>query len=105
MTTDDPMTTQTSLAGDGSNELGYGAALTELESILENLETSAVDVDHLAEQVGRAAVLIAYCRDRLETVEADVAAVVEGLGDERGQPPAGPLGTNIDEGGSGEEAT
>jgi exodeoxyribonuclease VII small subunit len=61
--------------------LQYGEALTELEAILTDLESSAVDVDQLARNVQRAAALIAHCRGRLETVEADVANVVDRLGE------------------------
>ena len=36
--------------------IGYAQALAELEAILAELEHEAVDVDHLAERVQRAAV-------------------------------------------------
>lgn len=61
------------------SELGYGAALSELEGILAELESSMVDVDTLATKVGRAAVLVAHCRDRLAVVRNDVADVVADL--------------------------
>ena len=65
---------------------GYAAALTELDSILRELESSDVDVDHLAERVARAAELIQLCRTkisaaqlRIEAVTADLDAVVGGV--------------------------
>ena len=67
----------------------YGASLVELEGILDELETSAIDVDHLAERVARAAHLVAHCRDRLRTVEQDVNAVVENLSGPAQQTPPG----------------
>lgn len=66
------------LTADGE-PLPYADALLELEEILSSLEGSAADVDTLAEKVGRAAALVAYCRSRLDVVRADVAAVVDDL--------------------------
>lgn len=73
-------------------DLSYGEALSELDQILAELESSAVDVDVLAERVARGAVLVRFCRNRLHTVRADVEAVVDELlddapppGDEHGQ--------------------
>jgi exodeoxyribonuclease VII small subunit len=63
---------------------GYTDALRELDSILRELEGSDVDVDHLAEQVARAATLITVCRNkigaaqlRIEQVTADLDAVAD----------------------------
>ncbi len=39
-----------------------------------------VDVDELAQQVRRAAELIAQCRSRLRSVESDVSGVLTELG-------------------------
>ena len=50
---------------DGLDGLGYAEALAELEAILAGLEREAVDVDHLAERVQRAAALIRLCRGRV----------------------------------------
>ncbi len=60
-------------------DLGYAEALTELEAILAELESSLVDVDTLASKVGRAAKLVAHCRARLSVVRDDVDKVVAGL--------------------------
>ena len=57
----------------------YGTALAELESILEGLESRAVDVDRLAADVQRAALLITHCRDRLAAVQTDVEDIVTDL--------------------------
>ena len=48
---------------------GYGEAIAELEQILDRLERSDVDVDVLAEQVRRAAELIAFCREHLAPIK------------------------------------
>jgi exodeoxyribonuclease VII small subunit len=60
---------------------GYAAALTELESILAELERADVDVDVLAAQVTRAAELIGFCRDRIGNARLQIEQVVAGLDD------------------------
>ena len=56
--------------------MGYAEALAELESILRELETTAVDVDVLAQKVARARALAAHCRQRIEAARIHVEAVV-----------------------------
>lgn len=63
-------------------DLSYREALQELDEILAELESRAVDVDVLAERVARGAVLVRYCRQRLRVVRSDVDAVVDDLLDE-----------------------
>jgi exodeoxyribonuclease VII small subunit len=58
---------------------GYAAALSELESILAELERADVDVDVLAAQVARAAELIGFCRDRIGNARLQIEQVVAGL--------------------------
>ncbi|MEM7338846.1 MAG: exodeoxyribonuclease VII small subunit [Actinomycetota bacterium] len=65
--------------GDAADSLGYAAALSELDAILDELESSTVDVDTLAARVARGAELVRYCRNRLEVVRAEVDAVVTEL--------------------------
>jgi exodeoxyribonuclease VII small subunit len=60
---------------------GYAAALTELETILAELERPDVDVDVLAAQVTRAAALIGFCRDRIGNARLQIEQVVAGLDD------------------------
>jgi exodeoxyribonuclease VII small subunit len=65
---------------DGSeNEIGYAAAMAELEQILGELEGEAVDVDHLADRVQRASVLIRLCRDRIGAARLHIEQVVADL--------------------------
>jgi exodeoxyribonuclease VII small subunit len=61
---------------------GYAAALAELETILQSLERTDVDVDVLATQVARAAELIAFCRDRIGNARLQIEQVVADLGDD-----------------------
>jgi exodeoxyribonuclease VII small subunit len=60
---------------------GYAEAIAELEQILERLERTDVDVDVLAEQVRRAAELIAFCRDRIGAARLQIDQVVADLGE------------------------
>ena len=60
-------------------ELGYADALAELDRILAGLEGSDVDVDHLAEQVERASVLIGLCRDKITAAQVRVERITSDL--------------------------
>jgi exodeoxyribonuclease VII small subunit len=60
-------------------DLTYGAALHELEDLLDDLEAADVDVDVLADRVARGVELIRFCRARLDVVTTDVDAVVAEL--------------------------
>lgn len=64
------------------DEIGYEAALAELEAILEDIEGTDVDVDVLAERVKRAAELVKVCRDRIAAAKLHVEQVVADVEDE-----------------------
>ncbi len=73
------------------DSLTYAGAIEELEAILAELEDDRLDVDHLAERVGRAAELIRLCRQRIaatrlevERIVADLDAAPEGPGPSAG---------------------
>ncbi|HLT16790.1 MAG TPA: exodeoxyribonuclease VII small subunit [Acidimicrobiales bacterium] len=59
--------------------IGYGAALAELEAILDEIEDDAVDVDVLAARVKRAAELLRICRDRITAARIEVTQIVADL--------------------------
>jgi len=61
---------------------GYGEAVTELESILREIEDAEVDVDVLAERVRRAAHLIEWCRGRILAARAAVDDATAELADD-----------------------
>ena len=66
-----------------THQPGYADALSELDSILRELESSDVDVDHLAERVARAATLITLCRERIASARLQIEQVIADLdGDE-----------------------
>lgn len=63
----------------GQAEIGYAAALAELERILAELEASDVDVDTLAARVARATELIGVCRERIGSARLKIDEVIAGL--------------------------
>lgn len=65
-------------------ELGYAGALAELDSILVELEDETLNVDILADQVGRASELISFCRTRIRDAQLNVEQIVADIdaGDE-----------------------
>lgn len=70
----------------GGDDLAYLDALDELEAILDRLERDEPDVDRVADDVARAATLIAHCRGRIAAARLTVDEVVAGLsapGDDR----------------------
>ena len=70
-----------------SDDIGYAAALEELETILRQLEGDSVDIDVLAERVQRAAFLIRLCRGRIQQARVEVEQIVADLEGEAGGPP------------------
>lgn len=75
------MSKKSAASGDSVDDIGYAAALEELESILAELEESDVDVDVLAERVARASELIRVCRERIGNAKMQIEKVVAGLED------------------------
>ena len=71
-------------APDGQEPAGYGEAVTELESILREIEDVDVDVDVLAERVRRAAQLIEWCRCRILAARSAVEDATADLVDDDG---------------------
>jgi exodeoxyribonuclease VII small subunit len=74
------MTTAASNAKNpNADEIRYGEAMTELESLLEEIDGDDVDLDELAIKVERASKLITVCRDKIENTEMQVKAIIDGL--------------------------
>ncbi len=63
-------------------ELAFGEAMEELEGILGRIEGEEIDVDRLAEELRRAAVLLETCRGKLRKAEVEVAQIVQSLEEE-----------------------
>lgn len=67
------------MADDPVADIGYADALAELETILEEIEDDAVDVDVLAARVKRAAELLRVCRARITAARVEVTQIVADL--------------------------
>jgi exodeoxyribonuclease VII small subunit len=59
--------------------LGFAAAMAELDRIVVELESDALDVDRLAERVARAAELVDWCRTRIDATRFQVEEIVSRL--------------------------
>jgi exodeoxyribonuclease VII small subunit len=62
-----------------TEEIGFSAAMQELEAILGRIESEEVDIDQLAEELGRAAELLELCRGRIRKAEVEVSQIVQSL--------------------------
>jgi exodeoxyribonuclease VII small subunit len=82
---------------DGLDDLGYAEAVAELDGILADLDRDTIDVDDLARQVRRAAVLIRHCRGRIADARLEVERVVVELGELADVPAGDEAGPDGDE--------
>ena len=60
-------------------EIGFSVALAELESILERIDSDEVDIDELADELGKAASLLEICRSKIRRAEVEVSQIVQRL--------------------------
>lgn len=56
----------------------YEAALAELDQLVQAMESGGLPLDRLLESYQRGARLLAFCRERLQAVEAQVKVLEEG---------------------------
>jgi exodeoxyribonuclease VII small subunit len=61
------------------DKLTYSSAITELEEIVNDIESGEVDVDVLTAKVKRASELIKFCKDNLRDTQKEVSKVLEGM--------------------------
>lgn len=61
------------------DKLTYSSAITELEEIVNDIESGEVDVDVLTTKVKRASELIKFCKDNLRDTQKEVNKVLEGM--------------------------
>ncbi len=62
-----------------NDQIGYAAAIAELDDILARLDDTSLDIDALGDHVARAAELIAICRTRIDGAQLRVTEIVAGL--------------------------
>ncbi|HEX9799498.1 MAG TPA: exodeoxyribonuclease VII small subunit [Thermoanaerobaculia bacterium] len=70
---------------DAAEELGFTAAIRELEGILAGIEGEDVDLDKLAEELKRAAELLDLCRAKIRKADLEVSQIVQKLEGEGGE--------------------
>ena len=73
------MATEDGTDRSGDAEPGFAEAMAELDRIVAELESDALDVDHLAERVARAAELVSLCRDRIDGARFAVEEILESM--------------------------
>lgn len=56
--------------------ISYEKAYSELETIINQLESDALSIELLAEKVSRAAYLLAHCMQKMRTIESDIQQII-----------------------------
>lgn len=62
-----------------SKDPTYNEAITEIEEILQKIESGELDVDELTDKVKRVAYLLEACKKKLKTTESEIQKVIDGL--------------------------
>lgn len=62
------------------NDMTYGKAVAELESIVANMQSENCDIDSLAGYTSRALELLKFCKQKLFTTDQEVKKCLEALG-------------------------
>jgi len=62
-----------------SKDPTYNEAITEIEEILQKIESSELDVDDLTDKVKRVAYLLDTCKKKLKSTESEIQKVIDGL--------------------------
>ncbi len=65
------------------NKLTYTSAITELEKIVEEIESGEIDVDVLTVKVKRASELVKFCKDSLRNTQKEVEKTLINIEAER----------------------
>ncbi|MFW5657606.1 MAG: exodeoxyribonuclease VII small subunit [Bacteroidota bacterium] len=65
-----------------AKKLTYESAITEIETILQEIENNETDVDSLTIKVKRVSELLNYCKTKLRNTEEEVNNILESLDDE-----------------------
>ena len=60
----------------------YSETLKDLEAIIEHMQKGDVPIDQLGANVKQAADMITFLRANLKATEAEITAILKGLGDE-----------------------
>ena len=60
----------------------FGEAVSELEEILQRIESEEIDIDELAAELKKAAELLELCRSKIRKAEVEVTQIVQSLDNE-----------------------
>ena len=63
-------------------KMSYSEAISELESIVSEIERGEITIDTLSEKVKRASELIRICKSKLSSTEEDVNKILGQIKDE-----------------------
>lgn len=58
-------------------EQTYGEAMQELQDIMYRIENEDLDVDVLLEEVKKAAVLIRFCKEKLQKTNVEIQKILD----------------------------
>jgi exodeoxyribonuclease VII small subunit len=61
-------------------EFSFNDAVTEIENILQNIESGDLDIDKLSVEVKRASELIKECQKKLKITEEEINSIFKDLG-------------------------
>lgn len=61
------------------NNQTYASAITELETILGDVENSEIDVDELILKIKRASTLVSFCKNKLRKTEEELDNIMNDL--------------------------
>ena len=68
------------------HKLTYTSAITELEEIVQEIESGEIDVDVLTVKVKRASELIQFCKNRLRNTQKEVEKTLVNIeGDQKAE--------------------
>jgi exodeoxyribonuclease VII small subunit len=59
-----------------TDNISYEKAYSELEKIINQLESDALSIELLAEKVSRAAYLLELCTQKMRSIEADIQQII-----------------------------
>lgn len=62
-----------------NDEMTYGKAVAELESIVAKMQSDNCDIDSLAGYTSRALELLRFCKEKLHTTDMEVKKCLEAL--------------------------
>lgn len=60
-----------------SKKITYSNAFEELENIIHEIESEAINIDDLSIKVKRASILLKFCKDKLRSTETEISTILD----------------------------